>query len=78
MVKLPHLRRIEADGALVLAVELHGDPVGLDLLDCGELPPVRNLHLLVWSGELDAISGGELTLDLPVDVHSRAAWSDRT
>src|SRR6266516_2775136 len=45
---------------------------GVDLLDRPELT-VRHALVLVWCGELDAVSGGELSLALSVDRNSLEA-----
>ena len=67
MVELAEFCWVECDDADGFAVHSQGYPAVFHA-DHGSKITIGDTELFVRSGELDAISRGELTLDLPEDI----------
>ena len=67
VVEVPHLRGVEADGALLLTVYFDVDLFAVDPVDGSEVS-VGDTQLSVCGRELDAVALGEVPADLPVGV----------
>jgi hypothetical protein len=65
MIEVPHLRRIESDGALFRAVHFHADLVSVYPFD-GSHIAVRDGQLAVVGSELDAVALCELAVNLAI------------
>ena len=69
MVELAEFCRVECDDAGGFAVHLQGYPTVFHA-NHGSKITIGDTEVFVLSSELDAISRGELTLDLPEDIDS--------